>query len=91
MFRTGRYDSTLLKNSLEFRAQCAFEPLQSYIKRASRHDVGFYPDDASLLVLTLFIGTALKAGHRVIVVATGSHRNSLLPRLETAWILAPLF
>jgi hypothetical protein len=54
------------------------------MKIARRHDVGFYPDDASLLVdLTQFIGTALKAGHRAIVVATESHRNSLLARLET--------
>jgi CheY-like chemotaxis protein len=49
-----------------------------------RHEVGFYPDDATLLVdLTQFIGTALKAGHGAIVVATESHRNSLLRRLET--------
>jgi DNA-binding NarL/FixJ family response regulator len=69
--------------SLEFRTQSAFEPLQLNMKRARRHDVGFYPDDASLLVnLTLFIGTALKAGHGAIVVATESHRNSLPARLQ---------
>jgi hypothetical protein len=54
------------------------------MKIARRHEVGFYPDDASLLVdVTHFIGTALKAGHGAIVVATESHRNSLLRSLET--------
>ena len=48
-----------------------------------RHEVGFYPDDATLLVdLTQFIGTALKAEQGAIIVATESHRNSLLRRLE---------
>jgi DNA-binding NarL/FixJ family response regulator len=70
-------------SSLEFRTQSAFEPLQLNMKRALRHDVGFYRDDASLLVnLTLFIATALKAEQGAVVVATESHRNSLLPRLE---------
>ena len=32
--------------------------------------------------ITQFIGTALKAGNAAIVVATESHRNSLLPRLQ---------
>ena len=32
--------------------------------------------------VTQFIGTALKAGNAVIAVATQSHRDSLLPRLE---------
>ena len=33
--------------------------------------------------MTQFIGAALKAGNAAIVVATESHRNSLLPRLQT--------
>jgi len=50
--------------SLEFRTQSAFEPLRLNMKIARRHEVGFYPDDASLLVdVTQLIGTALKAGH----------------------------
>jgi len=69
--------------SLEFRNQSAFEPLLN-MKIARRHEVGFYPDDASLLVdATQFIGTALMAGHGAIVVATESHQNNLLRRLET--------
>lgn len=33
--------------------------------------------------VTRFIGTALKAGNSAIVVATESHRNRLLPQLQT--------
>jgi len=53
------------------------------IQVARRHEAGFYSDDASLLdALTQFIGTALQAGSSAIVVATESHRDSLLPRLQ---------
>ena len=53
------------------------------IEIARRHEAGFYSDDASLLDgLTQFIGAALKAGNAAIVVATESHRDSLLPRLQ---------
>ena len=46
------------------------------------HEVHFYADDASLLGgFARFIAAALKAGNAVIVVATESHRNSLLQRL----------
>jgi hypothetical protein len=59
-------------------------PLQRQnIQVARRHEAGFYSDDASLLdALTQFIGTALKTGSSAIVVATESHRDSLLPRLQ---------
>jgi DcmR-like sensory protein/response regulator receiver domain-containing protein len=47
------------------------------------HEVQFYSDDASLLAgFTRFVETALAAGNAVIVVATESHRNSLLQRLQ---------
>jgi DNA-binding NarL/FixJ family response regulator len=49
----------------------------------ARHEAGFYSDDRFVLDdLTQFIGAALSAGNSAIVVATESHRNSLLPRLE---------
>ena len=49
----------------------------------SHHMVGFYTDDAYFLDdVTRFIGAALKAGNAAVVVATESHRNSLLPRLQ---------
>jgi len=50
---------------------------------AHRHEAGFYSDDRRFLDdLTEFIGAALKAGNPAIVVATESHRDSLLPRLQ---------
>ena len=70
--------------SPEFRTQGALEPLGLNMRIARRHEVRFYLDDASLLVDVMqFIGTALNAGYGAIVVATESHRNSLLRRLET--------
>jgi DNA-binding NarL/FixJ family response regulator len=49
----------------------------------ARHEAGFYSDDRNFLNdLTQFIGAALKAGNAAIVVATESHRDSLLPRLQ---------
>jgi DNA-binding NarL/FixJ family response regulator len=50
---------------------------------ARHHEVAFYSDDLQLLDdVTRFIGVALKAGNAAIVVATESHRNNLLPRLQ---------
>jgi DNA-binding NarL/FixJ family response regulator len=50
---------------------------------AHRHEVGFYSDDRRVLEdVTQFIGAALRAGNAAIVVATESHRNSLLRRLQ---------
>ena len=47
------------------------------------HEVGFYSDSRHFLEEgTRFIGTALKAGNPGIVIATESHRNQLLPRLQ---------
>jgi DNA-binding NarL/FixJ family response regulator len=47
------------------------------------HEVQFHSDDASLLAgFASFIEAGLKAGNAVIVVATGSHRESLLLRLQ---------
>jgi DNA-binding NarL/FixJ family response regulator len=46
------------------------------------HEVRFYSDDAALLFdLTCFVEDALKAGNPVVVVATESHRRSLLQML----------
>jgi DNA-binding NarL/FixJ family response regulator len=47
------------------------------------HEVEFYSDDAVFVVgFTRFIEAALEAGNAVIVVATESHRKSLLQRLQ---------
>jgi hypothetical protein len=49
----------------------------------TRHEVGFYSDDRDLLgALTQFIGTALAVGNAAIVIATESHRDNLLVRLQ---------
>ena len=51
---------------------------------ARHHEAGFYSDDRCLLEdLTEFIGAALMVGNAAIVVATESHRDSLLQRLQT--------
>lgn len=48
------------------------------------HEAVFYSDDSCLLdAVTRFVGTALKVGNAAIVVATESHRERLLPLLET--------
>ena len=53
------------------------------VRITRRHEAGFYSDDRFVLDdLTQFIGAALKAGNAAIVVATESHRDSLLPRLQ---------
>ena len=50
---------------------------------ARRHELGFYSDDGRLLGdVTQFIGPALQAGNAAVVVATESHRNGLLLRLQ---------
>jgi len=60
-----------------------FAPLQQKVEIARCHEAGFYSDDRYLLdELTQFVGAALRAGNAAIVVATESHRGSLLPRLE---------
>jgi DNA-binding NarL/FixJ family response regulator len=47
------------------------------------HEVEFYSDDAILLNgLTQFVGDALNIGSSVIVIATDSHRESLIQNLQ---------
>jgi hypothetical protein len=51
------------------------------------HEVLFYSDDTVLLDrLTHFIAVALKAGSAAIVLATKSHRDSLLQRLSAGGV-----
>jgi CheY-like chemotaxis protein len=53
------------------------------IESAHRHEAQFYSDDSRFLEgFTQFVGATLKAGNAVIVVATESHREGLLPRLQ---------
>jgi DNA-binding NarL/FixJ family response regulator len=65
------------------RTDGTFAPRRQNTEIAHRHNVGFYSDDARLLHdLTQFIASALKAGNAAIVLATESHRESLLPGLQ---------
>ena len=71
------------RTSQEFRTKGTFAPLPKNTEIAHRHEVRFYSDDEYFLdSFTRFIGAALNAGNAVIVVATESHRDSLLLRLQ---------
>jgi DNA-binding NarL/FixJ family response regulator len=53
------------------------------MQSARRHEAQFYSDDEGFLEsFTRFIDSALRAGNAVIVLATESHRNKLLLRLQ---------
>jgi len=53
------------------------------VRSVHHHEVGFYSEDGRLLDdLTQFVGTALNTGNAAIVIATDSHRTSLVPRLQ---------
>jgi hypothetical protein len=70
-------------NPEKFRSKTVFAPLLQEQGITRRHEVGFYSDDQRLLDdVTQFIGTAIKAGNAAIVVATESHRNGILPKLQ---------
>jgi len=66
---------------------CPNEPLSSPGSERREitpsHGVEFYPDDAGFVTgFTRFVEAALESGNAVIVVATDSHRKSLLQRLR---------
>jgi len=57
--------------------------LAGQVEISRRHEVAFYPDDASLVDgFSRSIEFALKAGSAVIVIATESHRASLFEKLR---------
>ena len=69
--------------SERLRSNSVLAPFQHSMEVARRHEAGFYSDDASLLDgFAQFIGAALMVGNAAIVVATESHRDSLLQRLQ---------
>ena len=58
-------------------------PHPQSVETPNHHEVGFYSDQRAFLEnVTQFIATALDIGNAVIVVATESHRDSLLSKLE---------
>jgi CheY-like chemotaxis protein len=67
------------------RHEVAHTPLSNVVTR--RHEVGFYSDDQWLLDdVTQFLDAALMAGNAAVVIATESHRTSLLLRLQAQGI-----
>jgi DNA-binding NarL/FixJ family response regulator len=69
--------------SERLRSNSVLAPFQQSMEVACCHEAGFYSDDRYLLDnLTEFIGAALMVGNAAIVVATESHRDRLLPRLQ---------
>jgi DNA-binding NarL/FixJ family response regulator len=58
-------------------------PSTRKVQTVRSHEVHFYSDDASFLLgFTCFIESALRAGNVAIVIATESHRKSLLTRMQ---------
>lgn len=56
--------------------------IREKLETTHRHEVQYCSDEAAFLLgFTCFVETALKAGNPVIVIATESHRKSLLERL----------
>jgi DNA-binding NarL/FixJ family response regulator len=54
------------------------------VEIARHHEVAFYSDDRWLLDrITKFIGTALTGGNAAVVAAIESHRESLIPSLQS--------
>ena len=75
--------ASLGRGSAPPNTQTDLEPPTNVVEIVRRHEVAFYSNDLQLLDdVTQFIGGALKAGNAAIVVATESHRNNLLPRLQ---------
>ena len=69
--------------SQDLKSNSSHAQPQQNMEIAHRHEVRFYSDDECFLdSFTQFIGAALNAGNAVIVVATESHRDSLLLRLQ---------
>jgi CheY-like chemotaxis protein len=63
-------------------ASPALMPLRN-TESTRRHEVLFHSDDTRLLDnVTQFIGAALSVGNSAIVLATESHRNGILPKLQ---------
>ena len=88
--RFARHDFTACTDSRgsdhDGRSKLLASSQQTLLRKAEpigRHEAQFYSADASFLDgFTRFIGNALNCGSAVILVATESHRERLLPRLQ---------
>ena len=83
---SGHYFTAASDSKTLDRPWCSEAPPSLALEKAAftrSHEVEFYSDDAAFVVgFTRFIEAALEAGKAVIVVATESHRKSLLQRLQ---------
>jgi DNA-binding NarL/FixJ family response regulator len=90
LFVSASLGNHVLPGTADVQASVRLEVLPSaapFVPRkagnARCHEVQFCADDAAFLEgFTGFIGSALRAGNAVIVVATELHRDSLLQRLH---------
>ena len=94
-FASSRLRSYMISNNADKQPAEHFSsedlPLSPQREKTSRvHEVGSYRNDASLVDgLTRFVETALKKGDAVVVIATESHRSSILRRLQAnGWNIA---
>jgi DNA-binding NarL/FixJ family response regulator len=81
------HEFTNASDSQTLERLCRNEALPSLVPRKTEvtrsHEVEFYSDDEAFVVgFTDFTEAALNAGKALIVVATESHRKSLLQRLQ---------
>jgi DNA-binding NarL/FixJ family response regulator len=81
---SGHYFNTLSDSkTIEHFNEPLPLPASGKAKIHPSHDIEFYSDDAAFVVgFTRFIEATLGAGNAVIVVATESHRESFLHRLQ---------
>ncbi len=81
---SGHYFTPVLDSEILDRPNEPLPPLPlGTVKTTRRHEVEFYSDDEAFVVgFTRFIEATLESGSAVIVIATESHRKSLLQRLR---------
>jgi DNA-binding NarL/FixJ family response regulator len=79
--------AAIVKGRRYVGASAAMPSRQSHPDHVHRHDVGFYPNEASLLdAWTEAAKTALANGHTVILLAVDSRRRAVHEILRTAGI-----
>jgi DNA-binding NarL/FixJ family response regulator len=82
---TGASDSPHPRSIRRNKVPAPFEAQNVGITR--RHEVGLYSDDGAFLDgFADFIAAALKVGKAVILIATESHRNCLLQKLQAGGV-----
>lgn len=89
-FVSARLSGVNLTNSMSDRAaedptfkETLAPPMPENANAVNHHAAAFYRDDGGLIdEIVDFVGSALKTGNSAVVVATESHRDTLLQRLQ---------